>query len=61
MGVTIAAPNTGYYLKVSKDGYMQADGLEKFIGELNRLGGTLFQDAETKKVFEIKEIREDKQ
>ena len=42
MTITIEATNTDYYLKVSKDGYMQADGLEKFIGELNRLGGTLF-------------------
>jgi hypothetical protein len=38
------------------DGAMQAKGLERFIGRLNALGGTLFQDVDSGTIFSIKEI-----
>jgi hypothetical protein len=45
----------GHCLRVI-DGAMQAEGLEKFIGQLNKLGGTLFQDVDSGTIFSIREI-----
>ena len=46
-------------LQVSNCGALLADGLENFISELNYLGGMLYQDTKSKRVFEIREIDED--
>ena len=52
----VTSPHT---LQVSEEGYMLCEDLEKFIGELNRIGGTLFQDVKTGKVFRIEEVSND--
>ena len=51
----IKDPPSAHTLKVI-DGAMQAKGLEKLIAQLNALGGTLFQDVDSGKVFSIREI-----
>jgi len=47
--------NSNNILKI-KDNALLADNLEKWIKQLNHLGGILFEDSKTGKRFEIKEI-----
>ncbi len=41
------------YVKVDMEGALLCDGLEKWIQQLNYMGGFLFKDKDSGKVFKI--------